>query len=57
MIYLQTIVSSRAWQMALKVKLKPYRRIKLLLQHNVSFEAFAGLLRWISDIIVTVTLT
>ena len=48
--YLQTIVSSRARQMAPKVKLKPFRRIKLLLQHNVSFEAFAGLVRWINGV-------
>ena len=31
--------------MAPKVKLKPFRRIKLLFQHTVSFEAFAGLVR------------
>ena len=39
----QTIVSSVATQMALKVRLRPYRRIKPMGPHNASFEAFTGL--------------
>ena len=46
MNYLQTIVSSRAEQMALKVRLRPSRRIKSMGPPNASFEAFTGLLRW-----------
>ena len=47
--YLQTIVSSRATQMAPKVRLRPYRRIKSMGPLNASFEAFAGSVRWMID--------